>query len=123
VHRHNIAADNSATISNYYNYAIGLIEQANSQMTFVIHDAFLSLYEWTSFANPNGLLDTHHYEGSNPCQLTLTAVFGADFALQGQITEVCRFGTTIASIEGTISTVVGEFTGAQTDCISHCRSH
>ena len=44
-------------------------------------------------------------------------VFGTDFDLQGQISDVCNFGTSLASVEGTLSTVVGEFCGAQTDCI------
>jgi hypothetical protein len=58
------------TIKNYYSYGIELIRQTNSNMLFVIHDAFLSLYEWTSFPSSqdiaNGVLDTHHYEGENP---------------------------------------------------------
>jgi len=44
-------------------------------------------------------------------------VFGTTFDLQGQISDVCSFGTSLAGIEGTLSTVVGEFCGAQTDCI------
>jgi hypothetical protein len=36
-------------------------------MLFVIHDAFLNIYEWATFPDaqdrPNGVLDTHHYEG------------------------------------------------------------
>ena len=46
------------------------------------------------------------------------AVFGTTFDLQGQITDVCSFGTSLAGIESTLSTVVGEFFGAQTDCTS-----
>jgi hypothetical protein len=44
-------------------------------------------------------------------------VFGTTFDLQGQISNVCSFGTSLADIEVTMSTVVGEFCGAQTDCI------
>jgi hypothetical protein len=56
------------TIRNYYTFATGLIQKANSQMLFIIHDAFQSIYSWSSFStpdNPNAVLDTHHYEGSS----------------------------------------------------------
>jgi hypothetical protein len=36
-------------------------------MSFIVHDAFLSLNSWDYLAqpadNPNAVLDTHHYEG------------------------------------------------------------
>lgn len=64
-----IITDLRQTIKNYYSYGIELIRQSNSNMLFVIHDAFLSLYDWTSFPSSqdiaNGVLDTHHYEGEN----------------------------------------------------------
>lgn len=55
----------SQTIKDYYTFGMGIIQQANSEMLFIIHDAFQSIYYWTSFANPNAVLDTHHYEGFN----------------------------------------------------------
>jgi hypothetical protein len=104
------------TIKNYYNFGIGVIQKANSQMLFIIHDAFQSIYYWTSYGNANAVLDTHHYEGLNSIRHILIAVFGSTFELQAQISDVCGFGTSLAGIEGSIITVVGEFSGAQTDC-------
>jgi hypothetical protein len=46
----------------------------------------------------------------------LIAVFGSDFDLDSQISDVCGFGSQLAGNEGNIFTVVGEFSGAQTDC-------
>ena len=117
------------TIRNYYEVATGLIQQANSDMLFIIHDAFASLYYWTSYsspANPNCVLDTHHYEGMGWIDCLLTVVFGSTFDLGGQINDVCSFGSELANVEPSILTVVGEFSGAQTDCkylwdLSHCR--
>ena len=91
-------------------------------MIFVIHDAFLSLFDWTSFPSPqdiaNGVLDTHHYEGAQlPLIISDKVVFGTTFDLEGQITDVCNFGTySLIGAEDSIATVVGEFSGAQTDC-------
>lgn len=59
--------DSSEIIRNYYKFATGLIEKANGQMLFIIHDAFQSIFSWSSFSSPdypNAVLDTHHYEGS-----------------------------------------------------------
>jgi hypothetical protein len=108
-------------IKNYYSYGIELIRQTNRDMLFVIHDAFLSLYDWTSFPNSkdiaNGVLDTHHYEGETPHYRMLTEVFGTTFDLDGQISDVCDFGTySLIGAEYSIAAVVGEFCGAQTDC-------
>lgn len=116
------------TIKNFYTYGIDLIRQANSNMLFVIHDAFLSLYDWTSFPSSsdiaNGVLDTHHYEGWHHPLCSLTIVFGTTFDLEGQITDICNFGTySLIGAEYSIATVVGEFTGAQTDCIRFLASH
>jgi hypothetical protein len=44
-------------------------------------------------------------------------VFGTTFDLQGQISDVCSFGKSLAGIEGALNTVVREICGAQTDCI------
>lgn len=110
---------NSQTIRSYYIFATELIQKANSQMLFIIHDAFQSIYSWSSFSspdNPNAVLDTHHYEGSSLIEKILIVVFGNTFELQAQISDVCNFGTSLAGIERSIFTVVGEFSGAQTDC-------
>jgi hypothetical protein len=91
----------------------------NSDMLFVVHDAFQSIYTWQYIAsssdNANAILDTHHYEGEQHSIVTYE-VFGTNFVFQGQLTDVCQFGTTLSNNEGKILTVVGEFSGAQTDC-------
>jgi len=55
-------------LKEYYGQAIGAIQQANSNMLSIAHDAFLSWWDWTYLSNPadnpNAVLDTHHYEGS-----------------------------------------------------------
>jgi glucan 1,3-beta-glucosidase len=111
-------AHDSQTIQNFYDFGISAIRAANSDMLFIIHDAFLSLYEWTSFPRstdkPNAVLDTHHYEGWCHHRYHSQAVFGSTFDLEGQINDVCDFGNSIF-YDG-ITTVVGEFCGAQTDC-------
>ena len=48
----------------------------------------------------------------------LIAVFGTDFDLYGQISDVCSFGTDLAGVQYSMDVVVGEFCGAQTDCLS-----
>ena len=54
-------------IQSFYSYGISIIRQANNNLLFVMQDAFLSLYDWAYFPSssdrPNGVIDTHHYEG------------------------------------------------------------
>jgi aryl-phospho-beta-D-glucosidase BglC (GH1 family) len=54
-------------LQQYYANAIPVIQQANSNLSVIVHDAFLSWYDWTYLSNPadnpNAVLDTHHYEG------------------------------------------------------------
>jgi hypothetical protein len=51
------------------------------------------------------------------CQIAgLRVVFGSTFDLGGQLSDVCNFGWSISGLEPTLSIVVGEFSGAQTDC-------
>jgi hypothetical protein len=46
----------------------------------------------------------------------LMAVFGSTFDFQGQLNDICSFGTELAGVQNSLITVVGEFCGAQTDC-------
>jgi hypothetical protein len=111
----------SSIIHSYYESGIGAVLQGNGNMLFIIHDAFLSLYNWENFPTPqeqpNGVLDTHHYEGAAKIAMLMAAFsVSGTFVFQDQLNDVCNFGTELASIESGITTVVGEFSSAQTDC-------
>ena len=53
----------------------------------------------------------------------LMLVFGSTYDLARQINDVCSFGTELSIVNPSILTVVGEFTGAQTDCCPVLRYH
>jgi hypothetical protein len=54
-------------LEQYYGNAIPVIQQDDSDMIAIVHDAFLSWSSWTYLSNPadnpNTVLDTHQYEG------------------------------------------------------------
>ena len=113
---HNCLADFSGTIADYYSFGINAIQRANGNMLFVFHDAFLPLTTWATFDPvPNVVLDTHHYEGELT-QVTLTIVFGTTFDLSTQLSNICNLGHNLTLSEQSVKTVVGEWSGAQTDC-------
>lgn len=50
-------------------------------------------------------------------------MFTGDYTFANQMGDVCGFGSNIASNNPAIYTVVGEWSGAQTDCNSHLSTH
>jgi hypothetical protein len=110
-HSHDYA-NPSQTIADYYSFGINAVQKANGNMLFIIHDAFLPLSTWSTFNPvPNAVLDTHHYEGER-IPVTLMIVFGTTFDLQGQLYSICGLGNNITVSQGSINTVVGEWSGA-----------
>ncbi|KAL3425409.1 beta-glucosidase 6 [Phlyctema vagabunda] len=103
---------NMGTTKQFYYDGWGTIRDYNADTAVVIHDAFLDIQsEWNGFMNSqagvnNVILDTHIYnifsDGENalkPCQ---------------HVQAACANGAKLAGTDKW--TIVGEWTGAQTDC-------
>jgi glucan 1,3-beta-glucosidase len=98
-------------IKSYYNDGWATVRDFNGDTAVVMHDAFLDILSWNGFAASgssvnNTILDTHIYQvfsdeevGRQPCEHVQNACGNA------------------APLAGTDKwTIVGEWTGAQTDC-------
>lgn len=100
------------TIKNFYYSGEGTVRSANSNTAVMIHDAFENIDStWNGFMNTqsgfqNIILDTHIYQVFSDGQVAMTPA--------QHIQNAC---SNINSIQQTDKwLVVGEWTGAQTDC-------
>lgn len=82
---------------------------ASSNYATVLHDAFLPIDEWNGFMNAGGmnvLLDTHQYQIFNSTFLA--------WDIDMHIKAACAFEAPLKATDKW--TIVGEWTGAMTDC-------
>ena len=107
-----IALDGDSGL-RYFNYnAWGTIRDSNPATVLTIHDAFLGTGYWQGFMNQASgvwdvMLDTHQYQVFSTPLLQLSA--------QGHVQTACDFGrNNLANLDKW--TIVGEFSGAATDC-------
>lgn len=98
-------------IKQYYWDGFGNVRTANSETAVIIHDAFLGVSAWNGFMNTqsganNIILDTHIYQIFSPGEVAMSPC--------AHIQTAC--GTTGGLTNTDKWTIVGEWTGAQTDC-------
>ncbi|KAI9047801.1 hypothetical protein LZ554_008510 [Drepanopeziza brunnea f. sp. 'monogermtubi'] len=105
-------ANDMSQVKQFYYDGWGIVRDSNADTAVVIHDAFLDVQSyWNGFMNyqsgvNNVILDTHIYQifsaaevAMKPCQ---------------HVQKACAAGP---KVKGTDKwTIVGEWTGAQTDC-------
>jgi glucan 1,3-beta-glucosidase len=101
-----------------FNYdAWGTIRDYNPDTAMVIHDAFEGLSFWNGFMGPgsgtnNVILDTHVYQVFNTEQVALD--------INGHVSDACGFSSQLSGTDK--PTIVGEWTGAMTDCALYLKS-
>ena len=94
-------------VKQYYHDGAGVVQQNAGGAGVVIHDAFQpDLTYWNGFMSGNVMLDTHQYQVFNQDQLKLDTA--------GHISAACAVGGQVSAVS--MATVVGEWTGAVTDC-------
>lgn len=98
-------------IKKFYYDGWGNVRNANADTAVVIHDAFLDVQSWNDFMAPgsgvnNVILDTHIYQIFSPEEVALKPC--------DHVKRACEAGPKLAGTNKW--TVVGEWTGAQTDC-------
>lgn len=100
-----------SSIHQFYYDGWGNIRTANPSTAVVIHDAFEPLSSWNGFMNTaagvnNVVLDTHQYQVFSDAQVAMSPA--------AHVAAACALGPQLAAMDKW--TVVGEWTGAQTDC-------
>lgn len=96
-------------IKDFYNQGYEAVRESNADTVVCFHDAFQDFQtSWNGFtAGPtNNMLDTHQYQIFSP---ELVALSPSD-----HVAAACALGPKLAGTDKW--TVVGEWTGAQTDC-------
>ncbi|BFZ64090.1 hypothetical protein YB2330_005228 [Saitoella coloradoensis] len=106
------ASLNMTVIKQFYEAGYGTIRQYSSDVDVVIHDAYVGLIEWEGFMNApdyaDVVLDTHIYQVFNNWQLELS--------LEDHVQAACTQSDSIGLSNQKLWTIVGEFSGAMTDC-------
>ncbi|KAI4113366.1 MAG: hypothetical protein LQ345_005642 [Seirophora villosa] len=96
-------------VQEFYSNGYGRVKAASSDFAVVIHDAFqdFSTY-WTGYGNDYAdlMLDTHQYQIFSPEQVGRSP--------SEHVSAACGLGPQLAGTNKWI--IVGEWTGAQTDC-------
>ncbi|KAL2013012.1 hypothetical protein VTN00DRAFT_537 [Thermoascus crustaceus] len=102
-------------LKQFYYDGWGTIREYSNDTTVVLHDAFQAIESWNGFMSPNTgvwyvMMDTHHYE-----------IFENRYLAQdinGHVATACQFGSDqLARTDKW--TIVGEWTGAITDCAKY----
>ncbi|KAI9884006.1 MAG: hypothetical protein M1823_004224 [Watsoniomyces obsoletus] len=99
-------------IKQYWQSGRDVVSRVNSDVAVVIHDSFQDVLSWNGFmgsgSGPNPvILDTHQYQVFSPDQVALSPTT--------HVERACSFGRDkLRSVDKW--TVVGEWSGAQTDC-------
>ena len=100
-----------SALQKYYYDAWGNVRQSNPDTAVVIHDAFQNIDSWNGFMNTqagtnNVALDTHIYQ-----------IFTNELVAQSPSDHVANACGNAGLLSSTDKwTIVGEWTGAQTDC-------
>jgi glucan 1,3-beta-glucosidase len=102
-------------IRQFYEKGYTTIREYSKYQQVVIHDAFQSPSSWNNFMTPNNnnnwknvILDTHVYH------VFPSAADQAPEGIEQHVSQVCAFGNQLAALDK--HTVVGEWSGAMTDC-------
>ena len=96
-------------ILTYYQSGYQTVQSASSNIGTTIHDAFEDIQAYWNgkfSGDQNILLDTHQYQIFSPSQVAMSP--------SDHVSAACALGSTLAGTDKW--TVVGEWTGAQTDC-------
>ncbi|KAF7592766.1 exo-1,3-beta-glucanase [Aspergillus hancockii] len=100
---------NQGQLKEYYESVYDTVNNYNPDMSVVYGDGFLPVESWNGYRTEGGkvVMDTHHYHMFDNGLLTLD--------IQGHVNAVCQFGREhLAASDKPV--VVGEWTGALTDC-------
>ncbi|KAJ5550866.1 Exo-beta-1-3-glucanase (Exg1) [Penicillium sp. DV-2018c] len=106
---------NEDGLKQYYYDSWGSLRKYSQDTTLVLHDGFVAPESWNGFMNQNSgvwfvMMDTHHYEVFDSSTLTLDTT--------GHVNNVCSFANDHVKTTDKW-TVVGEWTGAMTDCAKY----
>ncbi|KAJ5130333.1 Exo-beta-1-3-glucanase (Exg1) [Penicillium bovifimosum] len=106
---------NQDGLKQYYYDSWGLLRKYSQDTTLVLHDGFVAPESWNGFMNQNSgvwyvMMDTHHYEVFDSSILTLDTT--------AHVNNVCSFANDHVKTTDKW-TVVGEWTGAMTDCAKY----
>jgi len=96
-------------IKNFYNSGYQTVRANAGDTVVCIHDAFQDFQSWNGFlSQPNGnvMLDTHQYQIFSPAENAMSPA--------AHVSTACALGPRLAGTDKW--TIVGEWTGAQTDC-------
>lgn len=100
-------------LKDYYNTAWNELRARNKETTLVLHDGFLPVDSWNDFMNgPDKfvMMDTHQYQVFDPNLLAMN--------INQHVDTVCKLGSDTL-VKDDKWTVVGEWTGALTDCAKY----
>ncbi|KAL3447953.1 glycoside hydrolase superfamily [Aspergillus insuetus] len=105
------AGINADGLREYYNNALAAVREFSPDATLVIHDGFLQTEGWNGFLTGQGVvMDTHHYEVFENGQLAMN--------IDEHVNSACQFGSQhLQAVDKPV--VVGEWTGALTDCTKY----
>jgi glucan 1,3-beta-glucosidase len=96
-------------IKNFYNSGYQTVRANAGDTVVCIHDAFQDFQSWNGFlSQPSGnvMLDTHQYQIFSPAENAMSPA--------AHVSTACALGPKLAGTDKW--TIVGEWTGAQTDC-------
>ncbi|KAJ5960232.1 uncharacterized protein N7479_007382 [Penicillium vulpinum] len=102
-------------LKQYYYDAWGVVRKASQDTTVVLHDGFVPTESWNGFMSESSgvwyvMMDTHHYEVFDNGLLAMDT--------QSHVNNVCGFARDHV-VTSDKWTVVGEWTGAMTDCAKY----
>jgi glucan 1,3-beta-glucosidase len=102
---------NMDVVRQFYWDGFGNVRAETDSIAVSIHDAFLPTTQWNGFMNTasgadNIILDTHIYQVFSPGEVAMSAC--------QHVQTACGAAANIANTDKW--TIVGEWTGAQTDC-------
>lgn len=100
---------NEDQLKEYYQQAYDIVTQMSPDVDLVFSDGFINPTPWDGFISDSGniVMDNHHYEVFDINLLRMS--------VDDHVRSVCDFGRTQLA-PATKPVVVGEWTGAMTDC-------
>ncbi|KAJ5085863.1 hypothetical protein N7532_010634 [Penicillium argentinense] len=106
---------NEDGLKQYYFDCWGVAREASQDTTVVLHDGFMPTESWNGFMSPAAgvyyvMMDTHHYEVFDSGLLALDA--------SSHVRTACNFVKDHVQTSDKW-TIVGEWTGAMTDCAKY----
>lgn len=106
---------NESGLKQYYYDTWGIARTARKDTTVVLHDGFMPTESWNGFMSPSTgfyyvMMDTHHYEVFDNGLLNMSTV--------QHMSTACGFVNDHV-LTSDKWTIVGEWTGAMTDCAKY----